>query len=109
MGRPRKDDKMKPKRREISVTDADWKRIKAEAKQAGLSASRYLLSQPKSRAVPAEVTIRQLEAITDIRDQMIRVAQHLLDNGAPSAAALLPQMIAIERQLDALIRQAGRS
>ncbi|WP_255007069.1 hypothetical protein [Roseovarius sp. M141] len=45
MARPRKHDSMKVKRREISATDAEWKAVKAEAEEAGLSVSSYLLDR----------------------------------------------------------------
>ena len=111
MARPRKHDSMNVKRREISVTDAEWKAVKAEAKEADLSVSRYLLE--RRTAAPARVSPRtiiyQIETTMDIRDQVILIADRLAENGAIPSHFLMLEFIGIERRLAALVRQAGRA
>ena len=110
MGRPSKKDGSGKKRREILATDAEWKAVRREARKSGLSFSRYLLERLKasSTGVSAEVIIHQVQTTMDIRDHLILIADRLAEGRDFVPHFLLLELMGIERQLAALLRDVGR-
>lgn len=110
MARLRKLTEDRTKARQISAYDEDWAAIKRAAKQAGLTISQFLISSVKNARQPANPVhlIWMAEVMQDVTRELARVADGLAksEDGEQIASSVI--LVAIERRLAAVMKQASR-
>ena len=110
MARLRKLTEKQPKARQISAYDEDWAPIKRAAKQAGLTISQFLISSVKNARQPANPfhLIWMAEVMQDVTRELARVADGLAKSEDSEQIASSVILVAIERRLAAVMKQASR-
>ena len=107
MARPKKDESLKAKPRQIYATDDNWSALKIRAKAVNLTITQYLIQSTNHEKPPVNLTpvIQLVEELHGVQRALFRIADGLANADDITTIGASLRLVAVERQVAMLVEK----